>query len=298
LEVKHISVFVNFEVQNEQNIMDKQKRFIVVTWDFTKLSEMALQHAVKISRIVDTEIRLLHILPRKAEARIEEEAGSKLQVISEKNTRENGINTSWVIIRGKIFNEISKYASDEKANMVIMGTHGIRGSQKVFGSWAMRVVLGSKVPFLVVQDPPRDMEKYQNIVFPVDFRLENREKLKMAIFMGKYFDSKIHIVKAAVSDKYLLKKINTNLNFAIKFLIQNGIAYEIHDVEKGKHLGKETLEFARKINADLIIILTSRQFGIVAGAFEQYIIANSLKIPVMCINPKATFVRVGSFQYG
>lgn len=298
MEEKHISVFVNFEVQNEQNIMDKQKRFIVVTWDFTQLSEMALQHAVKISRMVDTEIRLLHIIPKKAEARIEEEAGSKLQVLSEKNTRENGINTTWVIIRGKIFNEISKYASDEKANMVIMGTHGIRGSQKVFGSWAMRVVLGSKVPFLVIQDPPRDMEKYQNIVFPVDFRLENREKLKMAIFMGKYFDSKIHILKAAVSDKYLLKKINTNLNFAIKFLIQNRIAYEIHDVEKGKHLGKETLEFARKINADLIIILTSRQFGIVAGAFEQYIIANSLKIPVMCINPKATFVRVGSFQYG
>ena len=278
--------------------MDKQKRFLVVTWDFTTLSEMALQHAVKISRMVDTEIRLLHIIPRKAEARIEEEAGSKLQVISEKNTRENGIDTSWVIIRGKIFNEISKYASDEKANMVIMGTHGIRGSQKVFGSWAMRVVLGSKVPFLVVQDPPRDMEKYQNIVFPVDFRLENREKLKMAIFMGKYFDSKIHILKAAVSDKYLLKKINTNLNFAIKFLLQNRIAYEIHDVEKGKHLGKETLEFARKINADLIIILTSRQFGLVVGAFEQYIIANSLKIPVMCINPKAAFVRVGSFQYG
>lgn len=278
--------------------MDKQKRFLVVTWDFTPLSDMALQHAVKISRMVDTEIRLLHIIGKKDPPAAEESAASKLQAVSEKNTKESGISTSWVILRGKIFTEISKYASDEKANMVIMGTHGIRGSQKLFGSWAMRVVLGSKVPFLVVQDFPRDMEKYQNIVFPVDFRLENREKLKMAIFMGKYFDSKVHILKSVVTDKYLLKKINTNLNFAIKYLLQNRISYEIHDVEKGKHLGKETLEFAKKINADLILILTSRQFGLVVGAFEQYIIANSLKIPVMCINPKAAFVRVGSFQYG
>ncbi|NOY38406.1 MAG: universal stress protein [Chlorobi bacterium] len=278
--------------------MDKQKRFLVVTWDFTPLSEMALQHAVKISKMVDTEIRLLHIIGKKEPPEKDAEATSRLQAVAEKNMKETGINTVCVVIRGRIFTEISQYASDNKANMVIMGTHGIKGSQKLFGSWAMRVILGSKVPFLVVQDPPKDMEKYQNIVFPVDFRLENREKLKMAIFMGKYFESKVHILKAAVTDKFLLKKINTNLNFAIKYLLQNNIAYEIHDVEKGKHIGKETIEFARKINADLIIILTSRQFNVVAGAFEQYIIANSLKIPVMCINPKAMFVRVGSFQYG
>jgi nucleotide-binding universal stress UspA family protein len=278
--------------------MEKQKRFLVVTWDFTPLSEMALAHAVKISRMVDTEIRLLHILGKKDPPDREEEIASKLQVIAEKNEKETRIETTWVILRGKIFSEISKYASDEKANMVIMGTHGIQGSQKFFGSWAMRVMLGSKVPFLVVQAPPKDMEKYQNIVFPVDFRIENRGKLKMAIFMGKYFDSKVHILKQAVTDKSLVKKTNTNLNFAVKYLLQNNIAYEIHEVEKGQHLGKETLAFTKRINADLIIILTSKQYGLVVGSFEQYIIANSLKVPVMCINPKAIFVRVGSFQYG
>jgi hypothetical protein len=34
------------------------------------------------------------------------------------------------------------------------------------------------------------------------------------------------------------------------------------------------------------------------GAKEQKIIANSEKIPVMCVNPKANFSGVGQFMFG
>ena len=57
--------------------------------------------------------------------------------------------------------------------------------------------------------------------------------MKMAIFMGKYFDSKVHMLVTTTTDKNLLKKTNINLNFAIKYLIQNNIEYEIHEVPKG-----------------------------------------------------------------
>jgi nucleotide-binding universal stress UspA family protein len=279
--------------------MEKDRRkFVIVTWDFTELSDHALQHAIKISKMVGTEIELLHILGKKEPPERETERSRELEQIAAGNEKKTGIPTTFTVRRGKIFSEIAEYASDQGASMVIMGTHGIRGSQKLFGSWALRVVVGSKVPFLVVQDPPGDLEKYENIVFPVDYHTENREKLKMAIFMGKYFDSKIHILKLEVKDKFLKKKLNTTMNFAIKYLIQNNISYEIHEIPPDAHLGKETLSFAAKINADLIIILITRKIGIVIGAFEQYLLANSSKIPVLCINPRSMFVRVGSFMYG
>ena len=47
-----------------------------------------------------------------------------------------------------------------------MGTHGMKGMQKLTGSWALKVIVKSKVPFIVVQDPPADQERYHNIVFP------------------------------------------------------------------------------------------------------------------------------------
>jgi len=181
-----------------------------------------------------------------------------------------------------------------------MGTHGIKGMQKLTGSWALKVIVKSKVPFIVVQEPPADQDKYHNIVFPIDFRQENKEKMKMVLFLGKYFDSKVHILKGVTTDNSLFKKTNINLNFAVKYLIQNNISYEIHEVPKG-NFAQQTIDFAVKIKADLIVIMTTKNITIadfVIGAEEQYIIANSSKIPVCCINPKASFAKVGQFMYG
>ena len=132
--------------------------------------------------------------------------------------------------------------------------------------------------------------------FPIDFRSENKEKMKMAIFMGKYFDSKIHMFVAGTTDKGLAKKTKINLNFAIKYLIQNNIEYEIHEVPK-KNFAQQTLDFAQKINADLILIVTTKNITFADytfGASEQYIIANSSKIPVICVNPKVSFTKTRS----
>ena len=176
----------------------------------------------------------------------------------------------------------------------------MKGMQKLTGSWALKVIVKSKIPFIVVQDAPVDQERYHNIVFPVDFRGENKEKMRMAIFMGKYFDSKIHMLVSVSSDANLTKKTNTNLNFSIKYLIQNNIDYEIHEVPRG-NFAQQTIDFSQKINADLILIMTTKNITMadyVMGATEQYMIANSSKIPVCCVNPKATFAKVGQFMYG
>ena len=281
--------------------MEKEHKMIIIPWDFSKVAENALLHGIKIAKMVNNDIRLLHIISKDVKQEEKDEAKQKLDKISEEILSKHSINTSSVILEGNIFSTISKYSSDEEANMVIMGTHGIVGMQKITGSWALKVIIGSKVPFIVVRDEPHDQEKVRNIVFPVDFRSENKEKVFMAIYMGKYFDSKIHIIKPPVTDKALSKKMNTNLNFAIKYLIQNNIEYDIHTVEKKSKFAKSTLEFAEKNKADLILIMTTKHINItdyMLGAQEQHIIANSSKIPVMCINPKSSYAKVAQYMYG
>ena len=133
------------------------------------------------------------------------------------------------------------------------------------------------------------------------FKSENKEKLYWAIYFGKYFNSKVHLYKYPVTDKSLLKKININLNFAIRFLIQNNLNYEIHSPTKTKDFTQDTIQFAQSINADLILIMTTKYitvFDYMFGAKEQKIIANQAKIPVMCVNPKANFATMGQFMFG
>ncbi|TAL70608.1 MAG: universal stress protein [Bacteroidetes bacterium] len=280
--------------------MEEHKKLIVVPWDFTHIAAHALAHAVKISRMVGNDICLLHIVDTGIKAHVEAEKNAHLQKVTEENSKKYNVPITYHIAKGSIFSAIAEYANDKEASLVVMGTHGMKGMQKLTGSWALKVIVKSKVPFIVVQDAPVDQERYHNIVFPVDFRGENKEKMKMAIFMGKYFDSKIHMLVAVSTDKNLSKKTKINLNFGVKYLIQNNIDYEIHDVPKGD-FAQQTLDFALKINADLILIVTTKNITFadyVVGATEQYMIANSSKIPVCCVNPMTSFANVGQFMGG
>ena len=282
--------------------MEEIKKLIIVPWDFTNVAESALAHAVKIGRMVNNDICLLHIVDPSVTVKAEGEKRALLKHIAEENSRKYNINIIANVIKGSIFTSIAEFANskDKEANLVVMGTHGMKGMQKLTGSWALKVIVKSKIPFIVVQEPPADQNRYHNIVFPVDFRVENKEKMGMAIFMGKYFDSKIHILKTVTTDKGLTAKVNKSLNFAVKYLIQNNVEYEIHEVPNGK-FAQQTINFAQSIKADLILIVTTKNITFadyMLGASEQYIIANSSKIPVCCVNPKASFANTSQFMGG
>lgn len=280
--------------------MEENQKIIVVPWDFTTVAEHALAHAVKISRMIHNEVCLLHIVDKNIQPGAAGEKLAALKHVAQENSTKYNMPIAVHISKGSIFSAIADFVNEKEASLVVMGTHGMKGMQKLTGSWALKVIVKSKVPFIVVQDPPADQERYHNIVFPVDFRNENKEKLKMAIFMGKYFESKVHILKTVPTDKIIAKKTNVNLNFAIRYLIQNNIDYEIHDAPKGD-LAQQTIDFAQKINADLILIVTTKNITFadyVVGASEQYIIANSSKIPVCCVNPKGSFAKSGQFMGG
>jgi nucleotide-binding universal stress UspA family protein len=280
--------------------MEENKKLIIVPWDFTPVAESALAHAAKIGRMVGNDICLLHIVDPDIKVKAEGEKRTLLSHLASEGSKKYNLNITSHVSKGSIFTAIADFANSKDANLVVMGTHGMKGMQKLTGSWALKVIVKSKVPFIVVQEPPADQGRYHNIVFPIDFRIENKEKMGMAIFMGKYFDSKVHILKTVTNDKSLARKINVNMNFAVKYLIQNNIRYEIHNVAHGK-MAQHTIDFANKINADLILIMTTKNITIadyVLGASEQYIIANSSRIPVCCVNPKASFAKVGQFMYG
>ena len=265
--------------------MESGKR-IIVPWDFTEVAQNALAHAVKIAKVLENSIALLHIAKSDKDV---DDAKQKLQQVAAEAEKVNGLKVEAVVLVGTIFTTIGEYTRDnDDINLVIMGTHGMKGMQKLTGSWALKVIVSSYAPFIVVQDPPLDNSTYSKIVFPVDFKNENREKLVWAIYFGKIFNAKICFIKQEVSDSALVKKVNTNLSFAKKYLTKYEVEYEIETAANGK-FEDQTIEYAKRIEADLMMIMTTKNIGTldyVLGASEQYIIANTARIPVMCVNPR------------
>jgi nucleotide-binding universal stress UspA family protein len=266
-------------------------RPIIVPWDFSELSEYALEHAINIAKIVKCDIFLVHIIKKQSDLEAAEE---KLIKFSTEVFDKYGIKPLYIIKEGSIFTEISDIIDEKNAFFAVMGTHGIKGMQKFTGSWALKVIAGSKAPFIVVQAPPA-FKELKNIVFPVDFKFSEKEKLLWAEFISRFFNSKFHLCYIDVSDPSFKKKINSNILLAKKYLTDKEVDFEIVKLD-GKIISDSAVEYAKAINADMIMISTTKNISFqdyVLGASEQKIIANKEKVPVMTVNPRADITKTG-----
>ena len=270
----------------------KSKKPILVTWDFTEKSGFALEHGINLAQHINTSVTLIHIVKKDKEV---DAVQVKMDALAEETSKKYNVKTDTVVPVGDIFHTISDVATDIHAEMVIMGTHGMKGMQKLIGSWALKVIAGSKVPFIVVQAPPTS-HGFEKIVFPLDFRRENKEKINWIYYIGKLYNSTFYIIKDKVTDKKFKKGVTSNLLFTEKFLKSNEIPYEIHTSTGKKSFTHETIDFAHEVNADLLLIMTTKDITVadyVLGANEQQIISNEYQIPVMCINPRPGKIASG-----
>jgi len=265
----------------------KEKHPIIVPWDFTKIAEYALEHAVNFAHITGGQIYLIHIIKNEQEHL---RVMPKLEAEINRIKHDHNVEAHAIVKTGTIFKAITGFAEEIKAKLVIMGTHGKQGMQKFTGSWALKVIVNTKVPFLVVQAPPKRNE-IRNVVFPVDYRKEIKQKVNQARYLSKYYDLKYYISKPAkIAIDNIRKKTLNNLYFMRSFFIQYGIEHEVVDVRGTKDWSEATLKLASEINADLIIIVLTKELGLpnmIFGAEEEKIIMNPYGIPVMCVNPPA-----------
>ncbi|HUX53661.1 MAG TPA: universal stress protein [Williamwhitmania sp.] len=268
---------------------------IVVPWDFTPVAENALKYAIAACKERDAyKIDLVHVVSPGglfAKGKLtKKEAEERLVLEIEKVTKEHGIKLNSKVLEGTIFTALTEYADETKADFVFMGTHGIKGVQKLTGSWALKVIAGSNVPFIVVQDEPSSGHQrvFEHIVVPVDFKPESKELMIKAVKTAIHFGSKIHLFKQNSTDQGVLKKINSNMLFAKSQVEEYRIPFEQHFAAKTSGFADDIVKLAQDIEADLILVMTTKNIDFsdyIFGAQEQYIIANNAKLPVMCFNP-------------
>jgi len=258
---------------------------ILVTWDFTEKNVFALEHAVNFAKHIKHDIAIIHVVKKDSE--IEKAKKQISDEIMEKFAN-TGVQPNIIVRSGNIFSTITEIAEEIKARLVVMGTHGIKGMQKLLGSWALKVIAGSKSPFIVVQDHPKS-EVLREIVLPINYRRENKESINWANFFARAFNARFHIFYAKHTDANFVKGVESNLLFINKYFAQKNIRYEMKSASGGKEFQDEVIQYAKEINADAIMVITTRDIGFadyVLGAQEQYIIANGEQIPVICVNPR------------
>jgi nucleotide-binding universal stress UspA family protein len=259
-----------------------EKKMIIVPHDFTPVADNALNHAINTAKTTGAEIHVLHVVA-KEKALAEAEAKLKKLV--------DGISTDIVlhpVVRvGNIFDDIGDFASEVRAELIFMGTHGQHGWQHITGSHALKVITHSTVPFIVVQEKGIKESGYDDIVVPLDLNKETKQKLAYVANIATYFKSRVHVITPDESDEFLRHQVKANIQFAVKFFQERGIVVTTK-VAPGSGFDKEVVKHAVSLDADLIAIMNlnrNNMLGVITASHEQYILTNDAQIPTLIVNP-------------
>ena len=268
---------------------------LLVPTDFTEVAHTAIQHAVKLGEIINAEIILLNVVKDKEDVT---NATKKLKLEEQyaKTIFEN-TNIKSIVRVGNIFDDIGDAASEVGANLIFMGTHGASGWQKVTGSYALKVITNSSVPFIVVQDEMMKDSGYDSIVVPLDLNKETKQKLEIVGSVAHYFDSEVHLITPRESDEFLRNKLKANLIWAKKYLTNKQVKCSTHVADKGSKFIDEIAKLSVEVDADLISIMNLQSnslMGVLGNSYQQEIITNKQKVPVLCVNPLQSTVAAGS----
>lgn len=254
--------------------------------DFSKVGDCALNHAVKVARITNASITLLHVVGKQE---MLGDARTKLKLARKRTMEEHSFEVDTVARVGSIYEDIGDLAEELEVTLVIMGTHGLRGMQFITGSRALKIVTSAPTPFIIVQEKQIEENGYDDIVVPLDLHKETKQKLSMVADMAKYFDSRVHLIVPGESDEFLKNQISRNLNFAESFFEEMDIPYTSRIGPGKKDFDDTIIEYATEIGADLISLMNlpgTSLSNLIGGNYVQNIITNKPHIPVLLMNPK------------
>ncbi|MFA8299060.1 MAG: universal stress protein [Hyphomicrobiales bacterium] len=275
-------------------------QYILIPTDFSEVCENAINHAIKIATSSQSKLLLLHLLDKTSKSKLKKEhldieyIENKLVEKCNNIKEKHSIRVEYEIAEGKT-SDIPQYVYKYNAVLMVLGTHGKKGLQYLWGSHALKIVLNSIAPTLIVQDDSMPKE-FKRILFPVSNFTEPRQKVNITIALSNIFKSTIYIFKQ--EQKYI------DTEHKIK-IITDQIENEFHRFKipihtfqsySNKNFDSEILKFTDEIDPDLLVIVTNSDIyspSFNHTAWDEKMMFNSTKTPVLMVNPVIT----GSIDY-
>jgi len=188
------------------------------------------------------------------------------------------------VIEGSVYEDVGKASALLKPSLLVLGTHGAKGLQKIFGSHIEKMISNSPVPLLVTQGE-HSVDKIKNIVMPFSFTKESLKITKFAASMAKKFDACIHLIGEHDNIAMHEDQIQRNQSIVKQYMAENFVSFQIVDLPREKSFEREMMNYSAKIDADIIAAAYSNDHVMnTTNSFMQGIIENVLQIPVLTVN--------------
>jgi nucleotide-binding universal stress UspA family protein len=195
-------------------------KLILCPVDFSEFSVTAYRYALSVAEHYQAKVVVQHIvelwrypsLGFAASAALYDEFcqavaenGAKQLQEFVKNYTHDRVPLELVVHQGMAPDSILSFAQAQKADAIVMGTHGQRGYDRLMlGSVTERVMRGASCPVLAVRNPPREfmaadkdgrhVHRLRQILFCTDFSENSERALNYAISATEEYDAELTLL--------------------------------------------------------------------------------------------------------
>jgi len=262
---------------------------IIVPLDFSDESLTGLNLALMLANKTGANIQMVHVTGKNTGdyyEQMENEnqlAKSKFEGILQKYKGKCNSALSYTITEGKVFKGIADLADKYEDVLTVLSTHGASGFEELFiGGNAYKITSHSRNPVITVRRS-KISSHIDQIVLPLDYTFQTREKVPYTVELAKVFGSKIHLLPISLSKlKSTEKKLHSYTEQVASYLNTHKVPYTVEYLH-GSNLTDLTLDYARSIDADLISIMTEQEkssSNLLLGNYAHQFI-NKAFIPVL-----------------
>jgi nucleotide-binding universal stress UspA family protein len=260
---------------------------ILVPVDFTPKNKWAIAKAIELSNSFNCNIHLVHVTGRYesvfdrnnfAEASLEKLVEIK-DMYRQQLCGEGSLEIS--VLTGNRQKQLVKYIQQYGMDLVITGLPKFNLLQRIASSVSIsRLAKKTNVPVLAVRSTGLVCH-FKKIVLPVAGEIPMRQ-IKLAALLGRAFKSTVYFVS-------LRKHADTRNESIIDKTLEVVQSISTIPVQcfllEGQNLAKSTLEFSKKINADLIMVNPVKDFRLPGlwNRITNKLLSYASKIPVVTV---------------
>lgn len=271
---------------------------ILAAIDFSDCSVNALEHAISIAQKGNYNIHMVWVnnptttkilLESDQSAEMVKEVEGQFKKLSAKYSKLlPGSQLTYAIREGKVYHQVALEAKEKEAMLVVCGTHGTSGFEEFWiGSNANKIVTLSPCPVITIRGGIQVSRDLKKIVMPVDSSPETRQKVSFTSQIAKLFDAEVYILSVYTTGIIAIQdNVDSYANQIMRFLDEEEIKCQHHNV-RADNIARATIEYAERIEANLISIMTEQETAAAnlwLGPYAHQMVNHS-PIPVLSIHP-------------
>lgn len=244
---------------------------ILVPTDFTDSSIFAINAAVGLSRKLDAELILLHVLEDPEDA---DELADKVEQVLKMTELEDVVHHF-----NQVTGDLIESITNQPADIIVMGSEGANGLESFFvGTNSEKVAKKADCPVIVVK-AKTDLTAINKIVFPTNMNREDDQMIEELKFVQELFGASVHLIKVFDDTITLQRDVEKRLrDFAEFHQISDYAVAALEGIDEGDMI----MGYAEKVKADIILMATHDRKGldrVFAGHISGEVI-NESTIPI------------------